>query len=87
MFVCIIYSKLNPSWCTTATWFTWEADTKTDWSQQPGFAAWKDAQYAVMNTLQDRVNQSEARRQCQQCGADLMSVVNEQEHNFINTQM
>ena len=70
----------------TAKWFNWESDSSTDWSQQPGFAAWRDAQYAVMSRYEDIVNQSEARRRCQQCGADLMSVVNVQEHQFIATQ-
>ena len=72
-------------WCTTATWITWKADNETDWSQQPGFAAWKDAQYAVYN--EEYVSQPEARRHCQQCGADLLSVVNMQEHEFITRQM
>ena len=75
-----LISVLEP-WCETARWITWEADTETDWSTKPGFAAWKDEQYAGNNRA--RVNQSEARQQCQQCGADLTSVVNVQEHTFI----
>ena len=88
MFAChkIYQTKSLPDpWCATATWITWEADDGTDWSQQPGLAAWKDAQYAVYGG--SRVIQSEARRQCQQCGADLMSIVNMQEQKFISTQM
>ena len=76
--------ELKP-WCVTVKWFTWEADSKTDWTKQPGFAAWKDAQYAV--SLGVKASQRQARQWCQQCGADLMTVVNVQEHNFINTQM
>ena len=76
--------SLPGPWCRTATWITMEADTEADGSQQPGFTA----QYAVHNErAEDRVNQAEARRQCQQCGADLSSVVNVQEHKFVLTQM
>lgn len=78
--------SLPEPWCTTATWFTREADTETDWSQYYEYdwteiAVWKNSQYAVYN--EGYVNQPEARRECQQCGAQLLSVANHYEHSFI----
>ena len=78
--------SLPEPWCTTATWFTRQADTETDWSQEDDYygselAVWKNSQYAVSN--EGYVNQPEAIRECQQCGAQLLSIVNSLEYSFI----
>ena len=52
-----------------------------NWRTQPGWEAWRYAQFAFNHD--DEVTQSEARNQCQLCGAELVSIVNLQEHQFI----
>ena len=75
-----LYLKADP--CLLNTWISWEADLPAiDWRTQPGWDAWRYAQYVINHAA--RVTQSEARHQCQMCGGDLLSVANLQEHEFI----
>ena len=72
----------DSAWCDNANWITWREDLPgRDWSQEPGFEAWRHAEYAIND--EDSVRQPEAAAECGRCGATLLSVTNAHENQFI----